>query len=395
VTDPAPALEDDLFAKSLASLRRKLKPKLVGWAPGDPTLGQQLAVKSERPDPYDVPVPTLVHLLGVLINYPTAGRAEKVAWSLYAQIDGEQVILEHRKFGFTICRQPASKVAVSRIVGQLKTAIKLVEAWLEPHARSQIDTGHATIANKFSEFDRRYRYFRGAADDAFAKAAAPPAPPAPGKGLDGLRLAMSSYNAGVRHQHEGFFNSTAMVDAYFSRLEHWLTLLLAFRGRPLPASGLVGFLASKWDAKLTEILPPSTRTRETALGEMRALKARVRNPFAHGGVENDYGSLFFHLNGFGAIPGNFTRFRDSVRFQFIPIEHDDHQDHCSLFDRLDALLGQDDLELPNFLVGEGIDPALDPTSLGHYAMAVSSQAEAADYSRHWNDQWERDTNMDF
>ncbi len=394
MTDDAPAVGNGAFADGLASLRRKLKPKLVGWAPGDPALAQQLAIEAQRPDAYDVPVPTLVHLLGVLLDYPTAGRAEKVAWSLYAQIDGEQVILEHRKFGFTICRQPASKVAVSRIVGQLKTALKLVEAWLEPHARSQIDTGRATIANKFSEFDRRYRYFRQAADDAFTQAAAPPPPPS-GQGLDGLRLALASHNAGVRHQHEGFFNSTAMVDAYFSRLEHWLTLLLAFRGRPLPASGLVGFLLSKWDAKLTEILPPSTRARETTLGEMRALKARVRNPFAHGGVENDYGSLFFHLDGFGAIPGNFTRFRDSVRFQFIPVEHDDHQGHCLLFDRLDALLSQDDLELPHFLVEEGIDPAFDPASLGHYAIAVTSQGEAEGYSRYWNDQWERNTNMDY
>lgn len=152
---------------------------------------------------------------------------------------------------------------------------------------------------------------------------------------------------------------------------------------------------SKWDAKLTEILPPNTSDRETALGEMRRLKARVRNPLSHGGVENDFGSVFFHLDGFGAIPGNFMRIRDSVRFQFIPVEHDDHQGYCALFDRLDALLGADDLELPNFLVSEGIDPAFDPTSLGHYATAISSRSEAEGYSAYWNHEWERNTNMDY
>lgn len=227
---PKDATPEDDFAKSLAALRRKLKPKLVGWEPGNPSLAEQRATEAERPDAYDLPVPALIHLLGTLLGYPTAGPAKKVRWSFYAQIQGEQVILEERKFGFTVCRQPGSAVAISRIVGQLKTALKVVETWLAPHAKAQIDAGHATIANKFSEFDRRYRYFRQAADDAFTQALAPPA----GDGGKDLRDAVAHINAGTRRRHEGFFNSTAMVDAYFSRLEHWLTLLLAFRGAPSP-----------------------------------------------------------------------------------------------------------------------------------------------------------------
>lgn len=142
-------------------VRRKLEKALVGFSPGDPRDVETRATSSTKPDPADFPVPELVLVaLGRIMAYPTAGVGEKVRWSVYAQFKGEALLLELRKFGFTIGMPPAAKVDLQRVIGQLKVAMKIVKAWLEPYAQGQVNDGNVTIANRFSEFDARYRFFR-------------------------------------------------------------------------------------------------------------------------------------------------------------------------------------------------------------------------------------------
>jgi hypothetical protein len=131
-------------------------------------------------------------------------------------------------------------------------------------------------------------------------------------------------------------------------------------------------LAAKWDDKLKAVLPMgSNRQAELLLGKMRRIKERIRNPFAHGGVENDKGSLFFHLPTVGGIPANFTRFGDSIRFSVMPIEADDHAECCAAFDELDNLLSTGALVGPHRMMDAGVDPSFNPNSLADYRKAAA------------------------
>lgn len=65
---------------------------------------------------------------------------------------------------------------------------------------------------------------------------------------------MNSWNHEMRHRHDGFYFSTAMIDAFFSRLEHQLVLLLAFRGQPLASGILKAFLSLPWDEKIKSLI---------------------------------------------------------------------------------------------------------------------------------------------
>jgi hypothetical protein len=132
------------------------------------------------------------------------------------------------------------------------------------------------------------------------------------------------------------------------------------------------------------------------LGRLRALKERVRNPFAHGGTENDGGSLFFHLPRIGAIPANFTKFGNSVRFSLLPIEEADFDDTCALFDEVDAIIGAAPLARPLKMIEAGLDPAFNPESLAHYRGVVDSvDKDFEAHLDHMGEEWARHANMDY
>lgn len=389
--------ESDPFAP----LRRRVAKKLTGFTTDFPSELESWAMSSHKPERGAFPVPELVlFTLRDLMGWRWHGHGEKVRWTVYGSIDDEPIGFELRKFGFTILRSGGSKVPESRIVGQLQRAIKEVEAALGPFAQAQVEQGEVLMVNRFGEFSARYQFFRDRADKAYAKAQKPlPEKKARGKTkLKGVLGGFVRYmNRSAALNRKGFFFSTAMVDAYFSALEHRLVLLRAFTGTPLEPGELLRILGSKWDDKLKAVVAVSgDRDAERLLATMRRIKERIRNPFAHGGVENDGGSLFFHLPQIGAIPANFTRFGDSVRFSVLPIEADDHAECCAAFDQLDALLSTGTLHGAHRLLDGGIDPSFDPETLKDYADALAGGDEAVEaFIEYWSHAWERHANMDY
>lgn len=386
-------------ADSFKAIRRRVAKKLDGFTPDFPDKSRGGNMNSYRPNAKDFPVPELVlFTMRNIMGWRWQGHGEKVRWSVYGSVAGEPVVFEHRKFGFTIIRGDSPKVTDSRIEGQLKAALKEVEKFLEPLAQHQVGQGEVLIVNRFAEFSGRYRFFRALADKAYRRATKPPRASRAKAKLDGN---LSNLLGGLQHRmaanREGFFHSAAMVDCYFSALEHRLVLLRAFTGLPLGSGELLDILAAKWDEKLKRVLPVSGHQHaEQILGRMRRIKERIRNPFSHGGVENDGGSLFFHLPHVGAIPANFSRFGNSVRFSFIPIEADDHGESCTVFDELDELLCVGRLAAPHKLMDAGVDPSFDAVSLNRYADAIGgTQAHLDEFIERWGHEWDRHANMDY
>lgn len=386
-------------ADSFKAIRRRVAKRLEGFTPEFPDKIDSGKMSSYRPSAKDFPVPELVlFTMRNIMGWRWQGHGEKVRWSVYGSVAGEPVVFEHRKFGFTIVRGHSPKVADSRIEGQLKAALKEVEKFLEPLAQHQVGQGEVLVVNRFAEFSARYRFFRDLADKAYRRAAKPPRPSrARAKPAGDLSKLLEGFQHTMTANREGFFHSTAMVDCYFSALEHRLVLLRAFTGLPLGPGELLDVLAAKWDEKLKRVLPVAgNQHAEQILGRMRRIKERIRNPFSHGGVENDHGSLFFHLPHVGAIPANFSRFGNSVRFSFIPIEVDDHGESCAVFDELDGLLCAGPLAGPHKLMDAGVDPSFDASSLSRYADAIGgTEAHLDAFIEHWGHEWDRHANMDY
>lgn len=137
-----------------------------------------------------------------------------------------------------ILRRQGSELTIDRIRGQLHAALKVLEEGLEALAQNQIEFGRVTIANRFAEFHGRYEFFRSHADRCFSEAQKAPAAEGEFRGF------VDAISARLRAGREGIFYSTAMIDAYFSCLEHRLILLRAFSGRPLGLGELTEMLVA-------------------------------------------------------------------------------------------------------------------------------------------------------
>ncbi|MGO7153210.1 hypothetical protein GR198_05835 [Rhizobium leguminosarum] len=389
---------------ALAVLKTRLQRGMKGFTDDYPDWSEQdrdAKMSTFKPEPSDFPVPDLIYfMMRYVMEWKASGHEEKVRWTIYGSIDGTPVLLEMRKSGFTIGIQEGGTVSPERVVGQLQAGLKDVEKFLEPFAQHQVQNGHVMIVNRLWEFEDRYRFFRDLADKAYRRAKTRKKKMAvvDGRPLAGLMTnAVAEINRTTQANREGFYHSTAMVDAYFSALEHRLVLLRAFTGNAFTDGAVLSLLAARWDQKL-KLVVPVTETKKLApiLGKMRDIKERIRNPFAHGGNENDRGSLFFHLPRVGAIPGNFSGFGRSVRFSVVPIESQSHTEICRTFDELSALLETGPLERPHRMVKGGIDPSFDAAVIKEYAEAISgTDADLDDYIDWWNHQYDRHANMDF
>lgn len=369
----------------LATLRRRMAKSLRGFESGLPHGCDPWKLRGGRADPKLFPVPELVlFALRDVMGFSWSGPGEKSRWSVYATVEGEPFVFELRKFGFAVDHSSGVPLALlTRVKGQLSSSLRLLEPLLANLAKAQIADGNLTLENKLAEFDNRYRYFRELADTAFGpdpNLTADIAPPADSpKGAAVIADLTARMNQTLARQQEGYFASGAMVDTYFSKLEHRVLLLRAFVGRPLAKGDFEAFLQKTWDDRLRDVANiDADHVGGHLLGRLRDIKASIRNPLAHGGVENDGGSFYFHMPKIGAIPANLSRYRGRLRMSFFPIANTNHTEICALFDEVDALLEQGPLELPNEFVRWGIDPQFDCDSLERYAEALARGAEAVD-----------------
>lgn len=382
-------------------LRPRLIKALVGFSGHLPkNWSEQDLEHRTRPSRAEIPVPELVlFALRNVLEFRWAGPGEKVRWSVYCTFNDVPVSFEMRKFGFTICAQKGAEIDATRLCGQLRVAVKHVEKWLEPIAKEQTATGNVLIANRRHEFDSRYRFFRDLADQSYRRADRKPrrkAKPKKATVSGSIQDLLESFNEEVRANTQGFYYSTAMVDAFFSRLEHNLVLLRAFCGKSLNEGDLTSFLSLLWDEKLKALVDVTEPGWQKIYSELKRIKERIRNPFAHGGVENDGGSLFVHIPTLGALPANFTQIRNSVRFNFIPVEKDDHASACATFDAFDGLMRSGSLGGAYSFVDAGIDPSFDATQLAEYKKLIEAPPDEREmWFEHWHNENDRHSNMDY
>ena len=197
-------------------------------------------------------------------------------------------------------------------------------------------------------------------------------------------------------KRQGFYYSVAMVDAFFSRLEHMLVLLRAFCGAPMRDGELTALLSMAWDDKVKVLVDVDDPTMQKLYSDLKRIKERVRNPFAHGGVENDGGSLFVHIPTVGAMPANFTKIRDSVQFNFIPVDNDDHGSACAVFDAFDQAIREGPLKGAQALVENGIDPSFAAEQLLTYKEIAEGSDELREmWCQSWHHENDRHNNMDY
>ena len=231
------------------------------------------------------------------------------------------------------------KINKEEVLGKLKKALDTVEKYiLSTIANDQISKGNFSIVNRFNELSSQYYYFRETASLAYTPK------DNPNITKDACNFITHSLNAGFKANKEGGYNALAMIDAYFSRLEHFFVLALPFIGYDREKDNLANFIGSIWSEKFHHIFDMHDRSVKKHYDILVSIKEKYRNTFAHGGFEKNGQSFFFHLENFGAIPASMSGFKDSVHFNYFPIDKNGFENICSSFDDFDNYLS--DIALP-------------------------------------------------
>lgn len=379
-----------------------IRPKMAKFLNGFTASGANSTNWAKFPLPREeFPIPDLLLvLLRDTMKFRWAGPGEKVRWTIYFWVDNRPFAIELAKFGLRLHYQKEDQASIQRVCGQLQAALGQLEKQIKPLINNQIAVGNVTLQNRSSQFHARYRFFRGKADTAFDEAAHRSVRSAPTKDVDepqdSFAHIIKNFSAKLKSGYEGFYYSVAMVDAYFSYLEHRLVLLRVFQGAAVPSGGTKELFTANWDDKLKIVLGEKQREYATLLGRLRTIKENIRNPFAHGGSQNDGGSIFCHFPGITPIPGNLSHTRDSANFKWIPLDTDDHQTICQLFDDTDTALRSGPLERPSLLTDGGIHPVLTSEELAKYEGLCKGSIESVQtYIEYWNHLQDKHENMDY
>lgn len=256
-------------AEPLNEIKEGLARRLRGFAPapGDEdgfamVLGGRGYHRFEV-DPARLPLPGLVQLALDLLGCTNLGRAEKLAWEYPFTVDGVGCSLASQKFGLRLYisdeqvpEDADARALAERIQKRLDIAQRFLERdLLRAIAEDQIRQGRVTIRNQYGRLRGVYDYFRDGAELAFA-----------GQGRLGPEHPGGGFWIAPK-QTEGFYNTVAMVSAYFSALEHATVLMLPFMGFDPSSTSIKTFIGDRWGTKFTALFDisaaPSRRVTTT------------------------------------------------------------------------------------------------------------------------------------
>jgi hypothetical protein len=341
-----------------------------------------------------VPEPAVLHyLLHQALGFRDLGRFEKSAWEITFTYRGIQASVALQKFGLGLYfdRQAFPDASAAKVTGDdairdLVRGLRIVEERiLREIADAQMRQGNVTFLNQAYRLREMHSYFR-----------------------DG---AMRSYEGEGRMQHtedgearifvretEGFYNTVAMVMAYFSWLEHALVLSHPFvSGAPSQASDVASFMRLGWREKFKDLFDLAGDSEASAAYRLLYSVAEdYRNPWAHGALDQRGGAIGFHLPGSGAVAMSLSAADFTPSLYVLPFDRRGFERADEALKAVDAFLHEHDrTRLPMRWIESGLDVAFDIESRIKYALALSTDELFEDLMDYTGHEWERHANMDY
>ena len=336
----------------------------------------------------------LLFLLRGVCKFPSGTIGDKMYWSINFTYKGHKCVIADQKFGLRLYTESTSGVNPKEILDKLEKALLLIEKnHLKDFANEQIKKGNITVINQFYKLNGQYEYFRDRAITEYSTVL----------GVNIERDKFQSLIAGFveRHNQEkkaernGQYNALAMIDAYFSRLEHIMVLALPFANYHREKDDLNKFVADPWGRKLQRILNFSDKRVKKHHQDLLYIKEKFRNTFAHGGFEKNGQSFSFHLGWAGPIPVSMSGVRESVHFNNISIVKKGFEYICGVFNSFDDYLSDDGIRAAWKYAESGLDLPLEERYLSEL-LSVAGDDEAYNHKLEYlNYQYHQFLNAEF
>lgn len=358
----------------------------------------------ELPKELKIKYPFIVYLMFTEIyNYPTLPRFEKVAWEIPILYKGNEFVLAHRKFGFDITAFRDSdelKSLAVEAIGQIIKAIPLVEAMINPKIEEQIQLGNITLESKYSQIRNRYLFFRGKLEDKDNSEITELKHRAKNfswKNFGSKSEALNEYNRINMLQNTSAYFLYAMIDSYFSLLEHISVLLIPFLSHiKVVDLDFERFIGENWKKKLQVIL--QHKSNEEAVRRIEILdeiKEQIRNPMSHGYFHKNGKSFFVHMKGLGAIPFTLTKSATKYKFSDVSPDYMPISTIIQHFDGFDNFLNTQRTRFGLKYIMRDLPVAFDKRSVTEYRRRMRTDNSTEKYINEMIRKLEDSMNMDW
>ncbi|MEG2472474.1 hypothetical protein [Acinetobacter sp.] len=336
----------------------------------------------------------LLFLLRGVCKFPSGIIHDKMYWSINFTYKGYKCVIADQKFGLCLYTENTSVVNPKEILDKLEKALLLIEKnYLNVFANEQIKKGNITVSNQFYKLNGQYEYFR---DRAIAEYSTVPEVNVEGDELQCLLAGFEErHNQEKKAERQGQYNALAMIDAYFSRLEHIMVLALPFANYHREKDDLNKFVADPWGRKLQRILNFSNQRVKKHHQDLLYIKEKFRNTFAHGGFEKNRQSLSFHLGWAGAIPVSMSGVRESVHFNNISIDKRGFEYICEVFNTFDDYLSNDGIRAAWKYAESGLDLPLEERYLSELLSVVGDDEAYNHKLQYLNYKYDQYLNAEF
>lgn len=230
---------------------------------------------------------------------------------------------------------------------------------LLPQLADQIRAGNVTITNQYAALHASYGYFREGAEQAYAGA--------------GRRPATIVDAVAGRGAEEAWWNTLAMVSAYFSALEHVLIGCLPFTSFDPATEDLASLIGAMWHEKMKRVVNVNDPEPARQSAALRDIAKRFRNTYSHGAFGRaGTASMSVYLPDVGEVPVSLGEFGVRPALLFVPAIKEDFDHICGVFDSCDDWLANGPLADGYRWVLAGLDF---PFNAGFRAEAAAARSE--------------------
>ncbi|MED3994644.1 hypothetical protein P4647_08265 [Peribacillus frigoritolerans] len=310
---------------------------------------------------------------------------EKVLWEIPFQYEEIPFYCTVEKFGYRLMSGTEDLDLIKRLLRKINSAIKIIDRMMKPLLKDVVNKGDITFENQSIFLFERYLYFKNKASELFATKNAVPGD---------INEAISNRNHQVKAKRDGFFNTQAMLDAYFSYQEHLLILLLPFSKFDKQKENISNIIAGNWSDKFKRVFNVHiNQEAEQHYQKLRLIKEKYRNKYAHGGFEKENGSLYAKVNELGFIPVRMDAYDE---FSLIPIDDINFNEICRVIGEFENyLISSEDWSGAFKLIQSGLDIYFDDKSLETYHKVVGDEKLLHEFLEHEFVMLDRQANMDW
>ena len=198
--------------------------------------------------------------------------------------------------------------------------------------------------------------------------------------------------------NSGNYFLTAMMDAYFSLLEHLFVLLLPFINHiDLTNIDIEEFIGKNWKDKFMVIFDLNTdKSAQQMLNRLHQIKENFRNPLTHGYFEKKGQSFFVQMKHLGLIPMMLTRSSKQFNYRFCDNVKISFDDIVECFDDFDTFLkNSESTKYGIKYIESGLPISYNPQSCMMYENAMKDEDSFDQFIKYTNKAHENAANMDW